>query len=77
MNLATVAYKLCPRCFRAVPLESEEIYCPNDGEKLLGKCGVCGTHITNPYAHYCVKCGISFTADRTCSSGSIKPELES
>ncbi len=57
MSMASVAYKLCPRCFRAVPLESEELHCPNDGEELLERCPHCAARILSPYAHFCVKCG--------------------
>lgn len=53
----TQSYRLCPRCFRAVPLENEETYCPNDGEKLLTACRRCDSPLTNPYAHHCVRCG--------------------
>ncbi len=58
--MKTVAYRLCPRCFRAVPLGSREQYCPNDGERLLTACRECGADISSPYAHYCVRCGQGF-----------------
>ena len=57
MATAAVSYRLCPRCFRAVPLESEELFCPNDGEKLLERCPHCAARIKSPYARFCVSCG--------------------
>jgi len=57
MTTAAVSYRLCPRCFRAVPLESQELYCPNDGEKLLERCPHCAARIKSPYARFCVSCG--------------------
>jgi len=62
VNSATANYKLCLRCLRAVPLESEEFYCSNDGERLLECCPRCAASILSPYAHYCVKCGTPFGA---------------
>jgi len=62
MATVAVSYRLCPRCFRAVRLESEEFYCPNDGERLLERCPHCAASILSPYAHYCVRCGTPFGA---------------
>jgi hypothetical protein len=53
-------YRLCPKCFRAVPARSGERYCANDGERLLEHCPVCETAITSPYAQFCVGCGFEF-----------------
>lgn len=53
-------YRLCPRCFRAVPARSSERYCANDGERLLERCPLCETAITSPYAQFCVGCGFEF-----------------
>lgn len=52
-----LAYRLCPRCARAVPSTSEERYCANDGTRLLEVCPQCGAPITSPYARFCVRCG--------------------
>ena len=68
MEMATVAYRLCPRCFRAVPLEIEERYCLNDGEPLLEHCPHCAARILSPYAYYCAKCGAPFGVGRTASN---------
>ncbi|MFC4453934.1 hypothetical protein [Deinococcus sonorensis] len=50
-------YRLCPRCFRAVPGSTAERYCINDGTRLLDRCPCCGTRITSPYSRYCSGCG--------------------
>jgi hypothetical protein len=55
-----VTYRLCPRCFRAVPAASGERHCANDGSRLLEACPSCGVDITSPYARYCVACGLEF-----------------
>ncbi|WP_423775865.1 double zinc ribbon domain-containing protein [Allomeiothermus silvanus] len=60
MKTISVTYRLCPRCFRAVPAASEERYCPNDGTPLLLACPRCQAPITSPYARYCVVCGQGF-----------------
>jgi hypothetical protein len=57
-----VAYRLCPRCFRAVPEASAEAYCPNDGVKLLTTCPACSAPITSPYSQFCVRCGCDFAS---------------
>ena len=54
----TITYRLCPKCFRAVPSASGETYCANDGERLLEACPDCGKQITSPYARHCVACGL-------------------
>jgi hypothetical protein len=60
-------YRLCPRCFRAVPASSSERYCINDGRWLLECCPLCNTSITNPYARYCATCGLEFAMLETPS----------
>jgi hypothetical protein len=57
-------YRLCVRCFRAVPARSNEHYCINDGTPMLEACPLCGTAITSPYAKFCAACGLEF-ADTT------------
>jgi hypothetical protein len=59
-----VAYRLCPKCFRAVPVASHEVFCANDGAKLLEVCPKCRSPITSPYARYCVSCGLEFGSDQ-------------
>lgn len=56
-----LAYRLCPRCLRAVPTTSGERYCANDGIRLLDTCAQCGAPITSPYARFCVRCGHDLT----------------
>jgi ribosomal protein L24E len=53
-------YHLCPRCYRATPAGLGEVYCPNDGSKLLTNCPRCATSITSPYSRYCTYCGHNF-----------------
>ena len=50
-------YHLCPECARAVPAQSGERYCVNDGARLLSACPGCGAAITSPYSRYCSGCG--------------------
>ncbi len=50
-------YHLCPQCARAVPAQSGELYCVNDGARLLSACPACGAAITSPYSRYCSGCG--------------------
>lgn len=57
-----VAYRLCPRCLRAVPVQSGERYCVNDGTRLLEHCPACGAGITSPYSRYCAGCGQALAA---------------
>lgn len=52
-----VSYRLCPSCFRAVPEAAGEVYCPNDGPRLLTACPACGAPILSPYGRFCVRCG--------------------
>jgi hypothetical protein len=53
-------YRLCVRCFRAVPATSGECYCINDGSPMLEACVLCATPITSPYARFCACCGLEF-----------------
>ena len=52
-----LAYRLCPRCFRAVPAASGERFCVNDGEKLLTRCPKCQAAIGTPFTRFCAGCG--------------------
>lgn len=61
-RLRVVRYRLCPRCERAVPADTEERYCINDGTWLLEHCPLCGAGITSPYARFCAGCGLEFAA---------------
>lgn len=60
MGEKTLTYHLCPRCYRATPAGLHEVYCPNDGTKLLTACPNCATPITSPYSRFCVRCGHKF-----------------
>jgi hypothetical protein len=60
MKTVPVAYHLCPRCWRAVPVASSEHYCPNDGASLLTACPRCDAPILSPYSRFCVQCGCDF-----------------
>ena len=59
-----IAYRICPKCARAVPLESQEFFCSNDGTKLLEACASCQAPITTPYARFCSSCGSEFKAQK-------------
>ena len=54
-------FRVCLRCHRAVPGDSLEYYCTNDGTKLLESCPKCGSRINSPYARFCASCGCAFT----------------
>ena len=56
------SYRLCPKCARAVPMDSIERYCINDGSRLLEACPGCGVSITSPYARFCPACGTEYRA---------------
>ena len=64
-----ITYRLCLRCYRAVPVISHEHFCINDGTKLLEACPKCKAPITSPYARHCGACGCGFTDD-------AKPQFE-
>jgi hypothetical protein len=64
----TMGFKLCPRCGRALPVSSNELFCINDGEMLLKSCPVCDTPITHPYAKHCSSCGCEFALAKGKSS---------
>ena len=53
-------YRLCPTCFRAVPARSGELYCANDGTRLLEQCPMCQSRISSPYARFCTQCGFEY-----------------
>jgi hypothetical protein len=59
-----IAYRICLKCARAVPLESNEKFCSNDGEKLLEACPSCQNPITSPYARFCSSCGTEFKLNK-------------
>lgn len=50
-------FRLCLVCSRAVPVDSKELYCINDGSRLLDVCPRCEARITSPYAQFCPACG--------------------
>ena len=56
----TLRFRLCVRCFRAVPATTNERYCINDGTPMLEACPLCSTPITSPYARFCAACGLEF-----------------
>ena len=58
---ARTHYRLCLRCARAVPAQSLERYCINDGTMMLEFCPVCETRIHDPYARCCAGCGLAFS----------------
>jgi hypothetical protein len=60
LKQARIAYRLCPKCNRAVPAQSGERFCVNDGVKLLEVCPACGVAITSPYARFCRGCGLAY-----------------
>lgn len=69
----SVAYRLCPRCFRATPRAARETYCPNDGWVMLEACPGCGADITSPYGRYCPTCGHAF-GETTDEGSEATPE---
>jgi hypothetical protein len=56
----TLRFRLCVRCFRAVPASTSEHYCINDGIPMLEACPLCSAAITRPYARFCAACGLEF-----------------
>jgi hypothetical protein len=63
-------FRLCVRCFRAVPATTSERYCINDGSPMLEACPSCDTPITSPYARYCAVCGLEFAEQPSTRGGS-------
>jgi hypothetical protein len=61
MGKKALSYHLCPRCYRATPASLKEVYCPNDGTKLLTSCPNCATPMTSPYSRFCSRCGQKFS----------------
>ncbi|MFC4426426.1 double zinc ribbon domain-containing protein [Deinococcus navajonensis] len=57
MPNTAVSYHLCPQCARAVPAQSGERFCANDGTRLLDACPGCSRAILSPYSHFCPHCG--------------------
>ncbi len=55
-----LSFRVCLQCHRAVPIESGEQYCINDGTKMLECCPKCSSSITSPYALFCGACGEAF-----------------
>ena len=51
-----VSYHVCPQCARALPAQSGEQFCPNDGTALLKCCPDCTAPILSPYAQFCTRC---------------------
>jgi predicted amidophosphoribosyltransferase len=67
-------YLICPVCQRSVPSEAGEVYCPNDGSRLLACCPSCNAAITSPYSKYCVSCGTALIEEtKTEGDHELKP----
>lgn len=75
MSKTRIAYRLCPKCFRAVPTASHEVFCANDGARLLEVCPKCRSLITSPYARYCVACGLEFGESAPVPSGRARDRI--
>lgn len=54
-------FRICPKCFRAVPARAEERFCANDGTRLLERCVRCDSQINSPFSKFCVTCGLDFS----------------
>ncbi len=61
MGKQILRYHLCPRCYRATPASVKEMYCPNEGTKLLTACPNCAAPISSPYNRFCAACGQGFS----------------
>ena len=61
MSTHPATYHLCPRCGRAVTSSTRELFCINDGSRMLEHCVHCGATITSPHAEYCAMCGQAYT----------------
>jgi hypothetical protein len=53
-------FRLCLECARAVPVHSGELFCVNDGSKLIESCPRCSAGITSPEARFCPSCGFEY-----------------
>lgn len=64
MKTSALSYHLCPHCHRAIPAAAGEVYCPNDGTKLLTACPRCLATIASPYSRFCSQCGYNFATSQ-------------
>ncbi len=56
-----MAVYLCPTKEELwYPADSEYVYCPMTGDKLLQKCAECEAAILKPEHKFCVKCGTEY-----------------
>ncbi|MDX2008123.1 MAG: zinc ribbon domain-containing protein [Meiothermus sp.] len=56
----SVAYRLCPKCLRGVPLAVNERFCIQCGTPMTTACPRCQAPITSPYARFCGGCGLEY-----------------
>ncbi|WP_344983964.1 double zinc ribbon domain-containing protein [Deinococcus rubellus] len=63
-GLPPPTYALCPTCGRSVPATLGEMFCSNDGTRLLTGCPVCGQPILSPFAQHCTHCGAALLSTR-------------
>ncbi|NJK45206.1 MAG: zinc ribbon domain-containing protein [Pleurocapsa sp. SU_196_0] len=68
-------FRLCPICARAVPLDSTELFCINDGARMLEECPRCHAGIHSPYTRHCSSCGLDFHAASSFSRGASTNEV--
>jgi hypothetical protein len=61
-------FRLCPICARAVPLDSTELFCINEGARMLEQCPRCHAGIHSPYTRHCSSCGLDFHAASSFSN---------
>jgi predicted RNA-binding Zn-ribbon protein involved in translation (DUF1610 family) len=66
-------FRLCPVCTRAVPIESQEHYCINDGARMLERCPKCQAGIHSPYTRHCSSCGFDFHTASSFESHASTP----
>lgn len=64
MATGRATYRLCPRCGRAVSATTHEVFCINDGERLLERCLHCQAKIRSPHAQFCSACGVAYVEAR-------------
>lgn len=74
MSISNARFRLCLVCSRAVPVESKELYCINDGSRLIEACPRCQTRITSPYAQFCPACGSEYRAFTPASGQTDAPD---